>query len=148
MLNFILVSFLPHIISKKILVRHEKVGSPPGAPPMDPPLIKKTFNCNSKMMIYLTECQISGEQYTGDTETKFPQTVNDYCRHWNVCKEQNLSNQAPNENVLTNIIFSVTLMEFVTDKLHWQAMLIHKNRSEVKVIILISQNKNACCFWY
>ena len=81
MLNFILVSFLPHIISKKILVRHEKVGSPPGSPPMDPPLIKKTFNCNSKMMIYLTECQISGEQYTGDTETKFPQTVNDYCRH-------------------------------------------------------------------
>ena len=33
--------------------------------------INKKYNCNSKMVVYLIECEISGEQYTGSTKIKF-----------------------------------------------------------------------------
>ena len=33
--------------------------------------INKKYNCNSKMAVYLIECEICGEQYTGSTKTKF-----------------------------------------------------------------------------
>ena len=33
--------------------------------------IKKNFNCNSKMVVYLIECRICGKQYNGSTVTKF-----------------------------------------------------------------------------
>ena len=32
--------------------------------------INKEYNCNSKMAVYLIECQICGEQYTESTKTK------------------------------------------------------------------------------
>ena len=31
--------------------------------------IKKNFNCNSKMAVYLTECRVCGKQYNGSTVT-------------------------------------------------------------------------------
>ena len=40
--------------------------------------IKKKYNCNSKMAVYLIECEICGEQYTGSTETKFRSRANNY----------------------------------------------------------------------
>ena len=33
--------------------------------------INEKYNCNSKMPVYLIECQICGEQYAGSTKTKF-----------------------------------------------------------------------------
>lgn len=73
----------------------------PPRPILDPPLTKKTFNCNSKMMIHLIECKVSGEQYngstgckvsgeqhSGSTGTKHCLRVNDYeSIHCNVCKK-------------------------------------------------------------
>ena len=36
----------------------------------------KKYNCNSKMAVYLIECKICGEQYTGSTKTKFRSRAN------------------------------------------------------------------------
>ena len=33
--------------------------------------IKKNFNCNSKMIVYLIECRVCGKQYNGSTVIKF-----------------------------------------------------------------------------
>ena len=41
--------------------------------------IKKNFNCNSKMVVYLIERRVCGKKYNGSTVTKFR-------------KEQKLSN--------------------------------------------------------
>ena len=38
--------------------------------------IKKKYNCNSKMAVYLIECEICGEQYTGSAKIKFRATAN------------------------------------------------------------------------
>ena len=40
--------------------------------------INKKCNCNSKMAVYLIECEIRGEQYTGSTKTKFRSRANNY----------------------------------------------------------------------
>ena len=38
--------------------------------------IKKKFNCNSKMVVYLIECRVYGKQYGGSTVTKFRARAN------------------------------------------------------------------------
>ena len=40
--------------------------------------INKKYNCNSKMAVYLIECKICGEQYTGSIKTKFRSRGNNY----------------------------------------------------------------------
>ena len=40
--------------------------------------INKKDNCSSKMAVYLIECKICGEQYTGSTRTKFRSRANNY----------------------------------------------------------------------
>ena len=40
--------------------------------------INKKYNCDSKMAVYLIECEISGEQYTGSTKKKFRFRANNY----------------------------------------------------------------------
>ena len=40
--------------------------------------INKKYNCNSKMAVYLIECEICGEQYTGSTKTNFISRANNY----------------------------------------------------------------------
>ena len=60
--------------------------------------IKKNFNCNSKMVVYLIECRVCGKQYNGSTVTKFRARANNYKRtHRNFRKEQILSNQVCNQ---------------------------------------------------
>ena len=57
--------------------------------------IKKNFNCNSKMVVYLIKCRICGKQYNGSTLTKFGARASNYkSMHRNFRKEQILSNQA------------------------------------------------------
>ena len=56
---------------------------------------KQNSNCNSKMVVYLIECRVSGKQYNGSTATKFRRRANNYkSKHRNFWKEQILSNQA------------------------------------------------------
>ena len=40
--------------------------------------INRKYNCNSKMAVYLIECEICGEQYTGSTKTKSRSRANNY----------------------------------------------------------------------
>ena len=40
--------------------------------------MKKNFNCNSKMVVYLMECRICGKQYNVSTVTKFRARANNY----------------------------------------------------------------------
>ena len=40
--------------------------------------ISKKYNCNSKMAVYLIECEICGEKYTGSTKAKFTSRANNY----------------------------------------------------------------------
>ena len=40
--------------------------------------INNKYNCNSKMAVYLIECELCGEQYTGSTKTKFRSRENNY----------------------------------------------------------------------
>ena len=40
--------------------------------------INKKYNCNSKMAVYLIECEICGEQYTDSPKTKFRSRANNY----------------------------------------------------------------------
>ena len=40
--------------------------------------INKKYNFNSKTAVYLIECEICGEQYTGSTKTKFRSRANNY----------------------------------------------------------------------
>ena len=42
------------------------------------PKSTKEYHCNSKMAVYLIECEICGEQYTGSTKTKFRSRANNY----------------------------------------------------------------------
>ena len=51
--------------------------------------VKKNFNCNSKMVIYLTECRVCGKQYNGSTMKKFCARANNYkSTHHSFWKEQ------------------------------------------------------------
>ena len=59
--------------------------------------IKKNFNCNSKMVVYLIECRIYRKQYNGSTVMKFHKVNNYKSTHCNFRKEQILSNQAHNQ---------------------------------------------------
>ena len=40
--------------------------------------INNDYNCNSKLAVYLIECRVCGEQYTGSTKTKFRSRANNY----------------------------------------------------------------------
>ena len=40
--------------------------------------INKKYNCKPKMTVYLIECEICGEQYTGSARTKFRSRANNY----------------------------------------------------------------------
>ena len=60
--------------------------------------IKKNFNCNSKIVVYLIECRMCKKQHNGSTVTKFGAGANNYkSMHRNFWKEQILSNQTRNQ---------------------------------------------------
>ena len=75
--------------------------------------IKKNFNCNSKMVIYLIECRVCGKQYNGNNYKKLTTIKarivifgkNKYCQTKPVTR-----------NVFTNIICRITITGFVTGR--------------------------------
>ena len=67
--------------------------------------IKKKFNCNSKMVVYLIDGRVCGKQYNGSTVTKFRAKANNYkSTHSNFWKEQKISNQ-------TNLMFTLHIRQ-------------------------------------
>ena len=55
--------------------------------------LNNTFNCNSKIMIYLIDCLACGEQYNDSTATKLRARANNFkSTHRNFQKEQKLLN--------------------------------------------------------
>ena len=60
--------------------------------------IKKKFNCNSKVVVYLIEFRVCRKQYNNSTVTKFRARVKNYkSTHRNFWKKQKLSNQTRNQ---------------------------------------------------
>ena len=60
--------------------------------------IKKNFNCNSKMVVYLIECRVCRKQYNASNVTKFCARANIYkSTHRKFWKEQILANQVRNQ---------------------------------------------------
>ena len=60
--------------------------------------IKKIFDCNSKMEVYLIEYRVCRKKCNGSAVTKFCLRANNYKNtHLNFRKEQILSNQAHNQ---------------------------------------------------
>ena len=60
--------------------------------------IKKKFNCNSNIVVYLIECSVCRKQYKNTPVTKFCARANNYkstYRHF--WKGQKLSNQVCNQ---------------------------------------------------
>ena len=60
--------------------------------------IKKNFDCNSKMVVYLIQRRICGKQCNSSTKTTFRAGANNYkSTHRDFRKEQNLLNRARNQ---------------------------------------------------
>ena len=60
--------------------------------------IKKSFNRNSKIIVYLIECRVCGKQYNGSNVTNIRARVNNYKNtHRNFRKEQAKSNHTLNQ---------------------------------------------------
>ena len=78
---------------------------------------KKIFNCYSKMVAYLTECRIWGNQYNGSTVTTFRARANNYkSTHRNFRQKQILSIKPVTRNVFGSIICRMTITRFVTGR--------------------------------
>ena len=60
--------------------------------------IKKSFNRNSKIIVYLIECRVCGKQYNGSNVTNIRARVNNYKNtHRNFRKEQAKSKHTLNQ---------------------------------------------------
>ena len=79
--------------------------------------IKKNFNCNSKMVVYLIEFRINGKQYNGSSVTKFHARANIIKAHSVIFGKGKYCQTKPvTRNVFTNIICKMTITEFVTGR--------------------------------
>ena len=93
------------------------------------PKINKKYNCNSKMAVYLTECVICGEQYTGSAKTKFRSKANNYkSMQRNFANKETVPIQALKQTdshngiedwVITLMDSANTLKELKRKELHW-----------------------------
>ena len=79
--------------------------------------IKKNFDCNSKIMVYLIERRVCGKQCNGSAVTKFrDKTHNDKSTHRDIQKDKNCQPKAVTRNNFTNIISKVAITGFMTGK--------------------------------
>ena len=69
--------------------------------------IDKKYICNSKMVVYLIECNICCEQYTGSTKAKFRSRANNY-----KSTQRKLMNKeaVPKQNVFMNMTVQIDIM--------------------------------------
>ena len=77
--------------------------------------IKKNFYCNSKMMVYLIECRVCGEQCNGSTVKKFCGKANN-AHIATFGKKKNCQMEPVTRNDFTKIISRATIMGFVTGR--------------------------------
>lgn len=81
--------------------------------------IKKNFNCNCKMVVYLIEYRVCGKQHNSSIVTKVHVGSNNYkTTQSNFWKEQKWSNQVHNQKVFTNFIFRAIITRFATGRQH------------------------------
>ena len=103
--------------------------------------INNDYNCNSKMAVYLIECRVCGEQYTGSTKTKFRSRANNYKRtHRKFISKKEVPKQALKQKrfhdhfcteshtdiedwVITLIDRAYTLKEMRKKELYWMYKL-------------------------
>ena len=79
--------------------------------------IKKNFNCNSKMVVYLIECKVCGKHYNGSTVTKIrARAKNIKARIVIFGKNKYCQTKPVTRNFFTNIICRMTITEFVTGR--------------------------------
>ena len=65
----------------------------------------KNFNCNSKMVVYLTECMVCGKQYNSSTVTRFCARANNYkSTHRIFGKNKYCQTKPATKSFFTNII--------------------------------------------
>ena len=101
----------------------------------------KKYNCNTKMAVYLIECEICGEQYIGSTKTKFRSRENNYkSTHRNFWNKEAVPKQALKQKrfhehdcsdrhngiedlVITLIDSADTLKELRRKELYWMYKL-------------------------
>ena len=84
--------------------------------------IKKNFNCNSKMVVYMIECKASGKQYNGSTVTSRARANNYNSTHRNFRKELIISNQVRNwicDWEITIIDHAETVKSLRQRELYW-----------------------------
>ena len=69
------------------------------------------YNCNSKMTVYLIECEIRGEQYTGSTKPKFKSRANNYkSTQGKFMNKEAVPKQALKQNIFINITVLIDIM--------------------------------------
>ena len=79
--------------------------------------IKKKFNCNSKMVVYLIECRICGKQYNGSTVTNFVLELTTIKARFVIFgKNKHCQTKPVTRNFFTNNICRMTITEFVTGR--------------------------------
>ena len=79
--------------------------------------IKKNFNFNSKMIVYLIECRIYGKQYNGSAVTNFVLELTTIKAHIVIFGKYKYCQTKPlTINVFTNIICRMTIAGFVTGR--------------------------------
>ena len=73
--------------------------------------INKKYNCNSKMAVYLIECEICGEQYNGSTKTRFRSKANNYkSTQRKFVNKEAVPKQALKQKVLMSITVQMDIM--------------------------------------
>ena len=103
--------------------------------------INTKYNCNSRMVVYLSECEICGEQYTGSTKTKFKSRASNYkSTQRKFLNKEAVQKQAPKQKrfhehycsdrhngkedwVITLIDSANTLKELKRKELYWMYKL-------------------------
>ena len=101
--------------------------------------IKKNFNCNSKMLVYLIECRISEKQYNGITVTKVCARASNYkTTYHNFRKEEKLP---VTRHVFTSIISRVTDL-WLGD--HNNRPCWNEKKFMAKIVMLVPWIKDIC----
>ena len=79
--------------------------------------IKKNFNCNSEMVVYLIECKICRKQYNGSTVINFVLEPITAKAHIKISeKDKMCQTKSVTSNIFTNIICRKTITGFVTGR--------------------------------
>ena len=75
----------------------------------------KNFSCNSKMVVYLTECRVCGKQYNGSTMKKLCARANNYKNTHHSFQKEQCQTKLLTRNIFMNIC-RLTITRLVTGR--------------------------------